>query len=392
MLEKRVSTDFLKCGMYISRLDRPWVESPFMFQGFYLKTQQHIDEVSKYCDYVYIDVERGAEADQYLEALPTDAENQIDDFEKSLPIAKEKYTKLISEFTRVMENIRNGSPLDIKIIESQVNSIVEGVISNSDTYLLLSKLKNKDNYTYHHCVSCSILAISLGKELGLSKQELEELAIGTLLFDIGKMKLPANILNNPEKLKEDEFQLLRNHVNESVNILNKTKGIRKSTIQIAKDHHERFDGNGYPSGKRGREISLFASIAGLVDSYDAMTSQRPFSEPVKHETAVNELYAGKNKEFSEDLIEQFIQCLGTYPAGTLVELTTGEVGVVVQQNRIRRLQPKIMLLLNSNKESSGYFPVINLLSGPEDKAGNPIAIKKTLQPYAYGIDPEVFYL
>lgn len=393
MLEKRVSIDHLKYNMYVSRLDRPWVETPFFFQGFYLKKQDEIEIIRQHCEYVYIDVERGAAADQYLEVLPVNVLfNTEDKFEKELPIAKGKYIKLATEFARVMENIKLGKALEINVIQSQVDSIIEGISTNSDAYLLLSRLKNKDNYTYNHSVSCSILAIALGKELGLSKQELEELAMGTLLFDIGKMKLPSEILSSNEKFPQEKHKKVECHVEESVRLLKETPGVKSSAIQIAQNHHERFDGSGYPKGLKGKEISLFSSIAGLVDCYDAMTSERPFSNSMKHEAAVNELYTRRNKDFNEELLEHFIQCLGTYPTGTLVELNTGEVGVVVQQNRVRRLRPKIMLLLNSNKESNDYFPIINLINELEDKLGNPISIKKSLEPNAYGIDPEKYYL
>ncbi len=393
MLEKRVDKNFVKNGMYVSRLDRPWTETPFMFQGFYLKAQDEIELVQRHCDYIYIDVERGEGADQYMEMLPSEGIlNTEDCFEKELPIAKDKFKKLSEEFERVMNNIKMGKSLEINVIQSQVNSIIEGITTNSDAYLLLSRLKNKDNYTYNHSVSCSILAISLGKELGFSKQELEDLAIGTLLFDIGKMKISDNILCCPDKLAPDQYQLVKNHVQESIELLKSTKGVKDSTIQIARDHHERFDGSGYPRGKKDKEIPLFARIAGLVDSYDAMTSERLFSKPMKHEVAVNELYTRRNLDFNEELVEQFIQCLGTYPSGTLVELTTGEVGVVVQQNRIRRLRPKVMVLLNKNKVCNDYFPIMNLLNEIEDEEGNPLGIKKSLEPNSYGIDPEKYYL
>lgn len=392
MLEKRVAAYNLKHNMYVSRLDRPWVETPFVFQGFYLK-QKQLDYIQQHCEYVFIDIERGEGAEQYLEDIsPKEVINTEDKFEKELPIAKEKYFKLTTEFSRVMENIKLGKALEINVLETQVNSVIEGIMTNSDAYLLLSRLKNKDNYTYTHSVSCSILAISLGKELGFSKQELEGLAIGSLLFDIGKMKLSDDIITSREKFEKDRHKVVESHVQESVMLLKETPGVKDLTIQIAQNHHERFDGSGYPRGLKGKEIPLSASIAGMVDCYDAMTSERTYSKPIKHDEAVNELYSRKNIDFKEELIEHFIQCLGIYPSGTLVELNTGEVGIVVQQNRVRRLRPKIMLLLNKDKESNDYFPIINLLNEVEDKQGNPLGIKKSLEPNAYGIDPEKFYL
>ncbi len=186
--------------------------------------------------------------------------------------------------------------------------------------------------------------------------------------------------------------MIRNHVSDSVALLSKTKGVSSSTMTIAQDHHERYDGNGYPQGKKETQISLYASIAGLVDCYHAMTSERVFAKGIKHGEVVNQLYSRRNVDFKEELVEHFIQCLGSYPAGTLVELSTGEVCVVIEQNKVRRLRPKVMVLLNKEKKSNDYFPIMDLLTEIEDADRNPISIVRTLENDAYGLDAEKFYL
>ena len=392
MLEKCVSTDYLKRGMYVSRLDRPWGESDFLFQGFYIKAEGDIEQIQRQCKFIYIDVERGEGADQYVEVAPQKKSSKVDKIKETLIVAKNNYNKLSDEFSRAMDDIRSGGNLQIDVIEDQMAIVVEGISNNTDAYLLLTKLKGKDDYTYHHMISCSILATALGKELGLSKDELEELAIGILLFDIGKMKLPLSILTNKEKLNDEELQLIKNHVTDSVALLSKTKGVSSSTMAIAQDHHERYDGSGYPKGKKETQISLYASIAGLVDCYHAMTSERVFAKGIKHSEVVNQLYSRRNVDFKEELVEHFIQCLGSYPAGTLVELSTGEVCVVIEQNKVRRLRPKVMVLLNKEKKSNDYFPIMDLLTEIEDADRNPMSIVRTLENNAYGLDAEKFYL
>ncbi len=392
MLEKCVSTDYLKRGMYVSRLDCPWGESDFLFQGFYIKAEDDIEQIRRQCKFIYIDVERGEGADQYIEVAPQKKLSKVDKIKETLIVAKNNYNKLSDEFSRAMDDIRSGGNLQIDVIEDQMATVVEGVSNNTDAYLLLTKLKGKDDYTYHHMISCSILATALGKELGLSKGELEELAIGILLFDIGKMKLPLSILTKKEKLNDEELQLIKNHVTDSVALLSKTKGVSSSTMAIAQDHHERYDGSGYPKGKKETQISLYASIAGLVDCYHAMTSERVFAKGIKHAEVVNQLYSRRNVDFKEELVEHFIQCLGSYPAGTLVELSTGEVCVVIEQNKVRRLRPKVMVLLNKEKKSNDYFPIMDLLTEIEDADRNPISIVRTLENDAYGLDAEKFYL
>ena len=393
MLEKCVSTDFLKRGMYVSRLDRPWGETDFLFQGFLINDQETIAQLDKQCKHVFIDIERGKGADQYLEASPLQKKlSQVEKIKETLYIARNNYNKLADEFTIAMDNILSGGELQINLLQDQLNTVVEGISNNPDAYLLLTKLKGKDDYTYHHMISCSILAVALGKELGLSKDEVEELAIGILLFDIGKMKLSSDILTKTESLNDEEHQMIKAHVADSVELLSKTEGVSSSTIEIARDHHERYDGNGYPKGKKDAGISLFASIAGLVDCYHAMTSERVFAKGMKHGEVVNQLYLRRNIDFKEELVEHFIQCLGSYPAGTLVELSTGEVCVVIQQNKVRRLRPKVMVLLNKDKKSNDYFPIMDLLTELEDSDRNPISIVHILENNAYGLDAEKFYL
>jgi len=392
MLEKCVSTDLLKRGMYVSRLDRPWRESDFLFQGFYIKTQDDIEQIKRQCEFIYIDIERGEGADRYIEEAPQKKLSKIDKIKETLKVARNNYNKLSDEFSRAMDDIRSGGNLQIDVIKNQMISIVEGISENTDAYLLLTKLKSKDDYTYHHMISCSILATALGKELGLSKAELEELAIGILLFDIGKMKIPLSILTKQDELDSEELRMIKNHVADSVALLSKTKGISSSTMEIAQDHHERYDGNGYPNGKKETQISLNASIAGLVDCYHAMTSERIFAKGIKHSEVVNQLYSRRNIDFKEELVEHFIQSLGSYPAGTLVELSTGEVCVVIEQNKVRRLRPKVMVLLNKDKQSNDYFPIMDLLTELEDTDRNPISIVRTHENNAYGLDAEKFYL
>lgn len=395
MIEKKIDISQLEIGMYVSRLDRPWVDTPFLFQGFLVKGTKEIERTKKYCKHVYIDVERGKGARYYLEDDGVDIKD-LDPrevkVEKILHIAKKKHKKITSEIVRVMDQIKEGKHPNISVLVHEVMDMVESMLVSTDAFLLMSKLKTKDDYTYTHLISASILATAFGKDLGLKVEELQELAVGCMLFDIGKIKLPQEIILKTTPLTEEEKKLVKDHVNYSVEFLRNMKGISKTIIDIAINHHERFNGSGYPDGKHGRAIPLYAQIAGIVDCYDAMTSERRYKGALSHDEAVRDLYARADIDFHKDFIEQFVQCLGVYPSGAIVELSTGEVGIVLQQNRIRRLRPRIMIILNRKKESNNYFPVIDLMTELEDKEGKPLSIAKTLDPKAYGISPEEYYL
>jgi HD-GYP domain-containing protein (c-di-GMP phosphodiesterase class II) len=226
----------------------------------------------------------------------------------------------------------------------------------------------------------------------LPKGDLNTLAMGLLLMDIGKMKIPVEVLNKSEPLTEDEFKLVRSHVDYSVEILKKSEGIDVDIINIALTHHERFDGSGYPAGLEGTGTPVYGRMAAIIDCYDAMTSSRPYSKPVSPYAALQEIYNWRNKYFQEELVEQFLQCLGAFPTGTLVEMHSGEVGIVMAQNRTRRMSPKVMLLLDIHKKPLPEYLVIDLMNQPREYNENPLTIVRGLDPGDYGIDPAEFYI
>jgi len=393
MSQIKISVSQLKIGMYVSQLDRPWVETPFLFQGFSIKDAAMIAELTKHCKQVYVDDEQGMAPDEKVIVVPTEkTEDVVVYIEDEIPKARQIHKSITQEFKNVVAIIQTGGHVDVAAISREVEHLVEGCLRNTDAYLLLSKLKSKDDYTYSHCLSSSIFAVMMGRQMGLNNTELEELAFGHMFFDIGKIKLPNELINKPGIFSDEEKETVKKHVFYSVEILNTMQGVKSSAIDMALNHHERFDGSGYPHGLKGNQIPLYARIAGIIDTYDAVTSKRSYSRQVSHDEAIRMLYKSKDTDFQKDILETFIQCLGTYPSGSLVELSSGEVGIVLQQNRISRLRPSIMLVLNARKEFNDYFPIINLLTKPTDKNGKVMEISKLLEPGSYGIDPAEFYL
>ena len=172
----------------------------------------------------------------------------------------------------------------------------------------------------------------------------------------------------------------------------KMKGVNRNIVSIVMHHHERHDGKGYPRGIAGTGIPVNGRIAALVDCFDAITSERPYSTAVSAYDAVQMIYEWRDKDFQADIVEQFIQCIGLYPTGTLVELNSGEVGLVIAQNRVRRLRPKIMLVLDANKVAYEINPTLDLIEEPLDTDGNVIEIRRPLAPDSYGISAADYYL
>jgi putative nucleotidyltransferase with HDIG domain len=291
-----------------------------------------------------------------------------------------------------MRDIARNEKLNLPPLQKAVNSMVDSIIRNPNAYAWLTRMKRKDSYTYNHSVSAAVWAVAFGRHLGLPKKELQSLALGALMFDIGKMKLPDKLISNPKRYNPFEFKLIKQHVNYSIEILKQTDGIDQDVIDMVYTHHERHNGSGYPQGLSGDDIPLFGKIAGIVDCYDAIISERPFASPISPHDAVKKFYEWRDIDFQAELVEQFIQVIGVYPIGTLVELSDGRVGVIVAQNNVWRLRPQVMLLLDTNKEPLTQCGIINLYNEITDKNGKQLIIKKCVEPDLYGINPDEFFL
>jgi len=372
--EQKVSVDELRLGMYVSRLDRPWIETHFLFQGFHISSEADVLELRRTCEYVFVDPERGEVPDAEARRLAPPRRRVVGEeifrnvpsqgvypvvtsLDEELQAARDSRATTLAEISNILDDLRAGRKIHIDSMRQAVSGMIASIVRNPDAFLWLTRLKDKDSYAYAHCVDASSLAVAFGRHLGFSQQDLESLAIGTLLFDIGKLQLPDSLLKKPGRLTEKEYALMRRHVEFGVQIVQEMHGSSQDIVSTVKYHHERHDGKGYPLGAKGKKIPVFGRIAALVDCYDAITSERPYSHAMSAYDAVQLIYEWRDKDFQVDMVEQFIQCIGIFPAGTLVELTSGEIGIVVAQNRVRRLRPRIMLVLDRNKVAYEFNPV-----------------------------------
>lgn len=406
----KVFVEDLSVGMYVSNLDRPWLESPFLFQGFILEDNSQIEQLKKLCQYVYVDeLKSSVKLHKRIKRSVENLTQRVTDdkavtnvkkpvYETTVPIeqevvvARQVYQDLDQIVSGIMDDVYAGKAVQVLSLKQSVSPMIESVIRNPDALMWVAMIRKQDDYLYNHSLNASMLAVAAGRQIGLSKEELQDLAMGAMLFDIGKMKLPKELLKKPGEFSKQELLVTRKHVQFGVDIIEGTKDVNDNIITMAKYHHERHNGSGYPYGLSGTDIPLFARIAAVVDCYDAITSDRPYAEPLSPHEALLKLYEWRDVDFQGEIVEQFIQAIGLYPTGTLVEMSTGQVGVILAQNRARRLKPRVMMLLDENKESYGTFPVIDLIQNETDKNGNLVEIKHTLEPGAYGIDPEDFYL
>lgn len=401
-MERKVSTEHLKIGMYVSKLDRPWLETPFLMQGFFIMDEEEITSLIEHCKYVFIDTSQGVDADLYLDAKPVTlpSNKYLEDFlnsenrrfeyteEKStlqeLPVAKAALEKATDLVAGIMQDNAHNERLSIDAVKGAVEPILSSMIRNSDAFLWLTKMQQHDAYTYDHAVENCALGIAFGRHMGLHKEGLSALAMGLLLMDVGKAKLPKELLHKDSALTEEEYEAMKKHVKYSVEILSNTDGIDESVINIALTHHERYDGSGYPNGLLGVQIPVFGRMAAIIDSYDAMTTSTAYRKAMPEHEALQQIYNMRDKHFQQELVEQFLQCMGVYPTGSLVELSTGEVGVIMSQNVKQRLKPRVMMLLDKAKAACAQRRIVDLAKQNEDS--NPLHIAKGLDKGAYGVD------
>jgi HD-GYP domain-containing protein (c-di-GMP phosphodiesterase class II) len=249
-------------------------------------------------------------------------------------------------------------------------------------------MRKHDNYTYSHAIGCGALAAAFGRHLGLPEDTILSLATGGLLMDIGKTRLPEEILRRPGPLRLKEIEVVRSHVAHSLDIV-KSGGINDpDVLDVVRTHHERFDGSGYPDHLTGNTIPMAGRMLAIIDAYDAMCSVRPWRAAVSRHKALQEIYRGRDTLFQAELVEQFQVCLGVYPTGSRVELNSGEVAVVMEQNQVRRLRPTVLLISTPEKQPLENFRVLDLLNQPGD--GERIEIQRALAIDEYGIDTAGF--
>lgn len=420
--------------MFIADLDRPWLGTPFLLQGFLLESEQDLAALRELCRFVTVDRERSTGAEYRADparrhhpdkrqpgpapliiypnqrrlAIPALTVGAVRELagrrfpavhyqedtrvEEELPRARVSFEKTHELLRDIGEQVATGKLPDIEHVENTVDGLVECVVRNPDSLLWLAKLKQTDNLTYDHTLNTSVHLMAFGRHLGLSPDDLHVLGLGGLLKDVGYINLPSHLIQKPAGLTRDEREHMRRHVELGRQILADQAGIPGAAWEIILKHHERIDGSGYPGRLQGHDIGLFAEMAGIADTYCAMAFPRPFRPARNGQWIIEEINGMRDNRFSASVVDEFVQFVGLYPVGTLVELNSGEVGVVVEQNRVRRLKPRVMVLLGPDKSRNHSAGILNLLNDPLVGDGVPYRIVSILPPGAYGIDPREFYL
>lgn len=266
-----------------------------------------------------------------------------------------KTIQTIKDTFTMLESGKSLSQKNIDSIYSLINNITENVISNKTLQINLIDLKVFDDYTYYHSVNVGVLSIIIGASLNLNKKRLCNLGLASMLHDIGKVFISKEILNKPDKLSDDEFEIIKTHPLKGYEYLKKFFDIPISSYNGVLQHHERFDGLGYPTGIKGNSISLFGKIIAVADVYDALTSKRPYREALDPSEAMEYIMSGYGSLFDPDIVTAFIQKVAPYPIGTCVSLSNGMVGLVIENYSDCCLRPMVKIFKHDNVDVQPYF-------------------------------------
>lgn len=400
----KIEVSQLKKGMYVCELDRPWAETSFLLQGVYINGDNEISQLQQTCEYVFIDAEkseqslyphlrslsnlnqstvsRGSSATH--EAAQADLEQH--DFKNELKAARKLHSRTKSFIDLALEDVRLGQAVNTEAAKELVTEVTSSITRSPHAMVWLTNLKERDEYTSIHCMNVCIMSVSFGRSLGMEKAELEILGLGGLLHDLGKMRVPPEILNKPSRLTFEEFEVMKTHTVQGYNMLKEQDDLPSEVLDIVKHHHERRNGKGYPSHLDGDQINNMTRIVAIVDVYDAITSDRCYHDAISPYDALKNMYEWVNEDFDKDLVEKFIKCLGIYPVGSVVKLNLGHVGLVVSASEKSKLRPIVMLVQNSKGERFPTPKLINLAHPKWRSGANKLEVTRILSKNEYNFN------
>ena len=429
---KRIPMDTakLRIGMYVAMLDRPWLETPFVFQGFMIKDKFEIDQLQSYCSQVFVEVERGKLTEAEIRALASaeqiTKQHNVESAQsttlpnwlqrimlktglgslfgwraasehgpyagtatvrREAPKAKQAYEDCVTAYRHIFARTRADGNVNMQEVIEAVTPIIESILRNPDAMAWTVFSGKRSGRNYSRAVATSVWATMFGRHLQFDRSGLQNLAIGGLLLDIGNVALPDELLHATGAIAEREYDQVVRHVQSGIDILRKTVNVDPVVFEMLVYHHERYDGSGYPNGLRGGDITPYGRIAGIVDCYDAMTTKTSYSPALAAYDAARELNEMRDQTFHAEVVEQFLKTIGMFPTGSIVQLNDGSVALVLEQNPSNSLHPKVLLLQDTDHRKLDSPLVIN----EDDWRDRNLWIAKGHEHGAFGIDPMAYF-
>lgn len=384
---KKVTVEQLKPGVFVHDFNCGWLHHPFLANRAKIESDKDIAKVVKHgIREVYIDTDKGLDIDDAPTALEVQLQLQSEIAQAvSVPAqprgssrgdeivrAKQLIGEAKQATTKLMHDVKLGKCMDMVQVTNIVDQMTESVLRNGDALVSLLRIKTADEYTYLHSMAVSALCLSFAQGLDLSAAQVKQIGIGGLLHDIGKMKVPLEILNKPGALSEKEFEIMKRHVKEGEIALQEYPNLDHACTCVTSHHHERLDGTGYPEGLKGDQISLFGQIAAIVDIYDALSSERCYKKAMTPTDALKKLFEWSQSYLNRQLVEKFVAHLGIFPIGTLVRLENSQLAVVIGHGEKSLLHPTVRVVYDAKKAQP--LTPLDIDLARQFNAGNPYGI------------------
>jgi HD-GYP domain-containing protein (c-di-GMP phosphodiesterase class II) len=392
--------------MYIVGLDQSWLQSPFLFHRRRIGRSEEIARLKAYgVRRVTIDPARGLDL---VETLPRPAEGKGGGEREGeniyqnpggrplivplpdLALARTVHTEATTAVQSLFEGTKTGAPLHSAAAQEVVHRLMETVLTQHEALAGLIHMRQFEANLYAHVINVSIFALMLGVMQDLDKTVLACLGVGALLHDVGQVYLPRNLLRKPGLYTAQEQRLMQAHPHLGATMLSQTPHMPEDACRIVAEHHEQLDGSGYPQGLAGAALSPLSQIVAIADVYETMLGTREGRPPLLPAQAIKELYQqGRAQQLDLGLVEKMVRCLGIYPVGSLVELNTGERGIVIAVNPGKALQPVVHILWNQTHQRYATSVTVDLAALDADAPLR--TIHRVLDPTAEGYDIAIYF-
>ena len=426
-------------GMYVSELDRPWLETPFVFQGFEIKDREELVLLQQYCNRITVDVYRGSLTKAQIRTLLSTHASSAGVAQKRKPPAPEPgklrrrlrnfllhhgltgrqrrestlemdgytvtstvrgearpafnaYARLYRAYEHEVAAARQRGKISRRALDNGLKAVIDSILRNPDAMAWTVFARRNVASATRRAVGTAVWCAIFGRQLAFGRPELLELALGGLLLDIGYVRLPRGLAELKGPMNDKQLTLMAEHVEIGADILHRSGGFGSNIIDMVLNHHERADGSGYPLGLAGSAIPPFGRIAGIADAFDAMTSVNAYSPAYAAFDVARRLNDMRGTQFDAEVVEQFLRAVGMFPTASVVELNTGMVGLVIEQNRKQPLRPKVMLLLDRDHQPLSQPQIIELRDlSPDATQPKAVWIAQGHRHGAFGIDPMDYF-
>lgn len=378
---KRISIEQLALGMYVTEINDEWAaDSNLKASGLITRDSTIATFRSMGVAELYIDISKGDDCvgsisvDQIRERANQEAAAVLSDpnsllalapkvsFQQEINNAKEIRHKALSLAGDVMQDVKMGRSFDRNAVDSIANDITDSLVNNQNALQSLMQIRMKDQYLLEHSMNVAVLMGVLARSMKIDGEELHELVFGAFVHDIGKIRIPEEILYKPGRLDPDEWAEMQRHVIYGMETLETIEGISDKAKDICAQHHERLDGTGYPFNLKGPQISLHGCMAAVVDVYDAITADRVYHKGMEPTVALKKMLEWTGNHLDKSMVYQLIRCVSVYPAGSAVELASGHVAIVQEANLQKPGQPKVLLVYDTHRNVKVDVKVVNLAS------------------------------